>query len=73
MIKKDIEDNVDKPQSAQITPEQEYEDLIKMAENAGISDLMKLYGEYRKLLDMSDKYLQQMNPTFSFSTTDSST
>lgn len=68
-----MKSNVIKTQSAQITAEQEYEDLMKMAENAGISDLMKLYSEYRKLIDMSDKYLQQMNPKFSFSTTDSST
>jgi hypothetical protein len=73
MIKKDIMKNVDETQSAQRTPTQEYEDLMKMAEIAGISDLMKLYGEYRKLIDMSDEYLQQLSPTFSFSTTDSST
>lgn len=69
---KDFKDDLDKSQPIQNDPEKEYEELMKMAENAGISDLMKLYGEYRKLLDMSDKYLQQMNPKFSFSTTDSS-
>lgn len=70
---KDFKNNLDKSQPIQNDPETEYEELMKMAENAGISDLMKLYGEYRKLLDMSDKYLQQLNPKFSFSTTDSST
>jgi hypothetical protein len=69
---KDFKNNLDKSQPIQNDPEREYEELMKMAENAGISDLMKLYGEYRKLLDMSDKYLQQLNPKFSFSTTDSS-
>ncbi len=70
---KDFKNNLDKSQPMRNDPEKEYEELMKMAENAGISDLMKLYGEYRKLLDMSDKYLQQLNPTFSFSTTNSST
>jgi len=70
---KDFKNNLDKSQPMRNDPEREYEELMKMAENAGISDLMKLYGEYRKLLDMSDKYLQQLNPTFSFSTTNSST
>ena len=70
---KDFKNNLDKSQPIQDDPEREYEELMKMAENAGISDLMKLYGEYRKLLDMSNKYLQQLNPKFSFSTTDSST
>jgi len=69
----DFENDLEKLQRAQNDSEKEYEELMKMAENAGISDLMKLYGEYRKLLDMSDKYLQQLNPKFSFSTTDSST
>jgi len=70
---KDFKNNLDKSQPIQNDPETEYEELMKMAENAGISDLMKLYGEYRKLLDMSNEYLQQLNPKFSFSTTDSST
>ena len=70
---KDFKNNLDKSQPMRNDPEKEYEELMKMAENVGISDLMKLYGEYRKLLDMSDKYLQQLNPTFSFSTTNSST
>jgi len=70
---KDFKNNLDKSQPIQNDPEREYEELMKMAENAGISDLMKLYGEYRKLLDMSNEYLQQLNPKFSFSTTDSST
>jgi len=70
---KDFKNNLDKSQPMRNDPEKEYEELMKMAENAGTSDLMKLYGEYRKLLDMSDKYLQQLNPTFSFSTTNSST
>jgi len=69
---KDFKNNLHKSQPIHNDPEKEYEELMKIAENAGISDLMKLYGEYRKLLDMSDKYLQQLNPKFSFSTTDSS-
>ncbi|MEO0124003.1 MAG: hypothetical protein ABIL69_08395 [candidate division WOR-3 bacterium] len=46
---------------------------MKLSENAGISDLMKLYGEYKKLLDIANTYLQQMNQKFVFSTKDSST
>jgi len=53
--------------------EKEYRQLIKLSENAGIMDLMKLYGEYKKLLDTANKFLQQMNQKFVFSTKDSST
>lgn len=53
--------------------EDEYSQLMKLSENAGISDLMKLYGEYKKLLDLANRYLQQMNQKFVFSTKDSST
>jgi hypothetical protein len=54
------------------TKDKEYAELMKMAENAGIADLMKLYEEYSKLLELSNIYMQQMNQRFSFSTTNSS-
>jgi len=53
--------------------EREYEEILKLGENAGIADLMKIYGEYKQLMDMSAQYLQMLNPNFTFSTTDSST
>ncbi len=62
-----------KSQPHQNNREEEYRQLMKLSENAGISDLMKLYGEYKKLLDIANTYLQQMNQKFVFSTKDSST
>jgi len=53
--------------------EKEYEELKKMAEKAGIADLAKAYGEYKKLMEMSFRYLQEMSPKYTFSTLDSST
>ena len=50
----------------------EYEDFIRMTENVGVADLLRLYTEYKKLLDISSKYMQEMYPRFAFSTTDSS-
>jgi hypothetical protein len=52
--------------------EEEYNKLKKMGEEAGLEDLMKIYGEYKRLVDMSEIYLQTMQPKLTFSTTDSS-
>jgi hypothetical protein len=53
--------------------EKDYKQLKKMAEKAGIADLSKILGEYNELVRMSSKYLQEMNPKYTFSTLDSST
>lgn len=53
--------------------EKEIQEIKKMAEKAGIVDLMKVYGEYKKLMEMSNRYLQEMRPKFTFSTTNSTT
>jgi len=53
--------------------EKEYQEVKKMAENAGIADLMKVYGEYKKLMEMSNRYLKEISPKYIFSTTNSTT
>ncbi|MCW7074490.1 MAG: hypothetical protein OCU24_01375 [Candidatus Methanospirare jalkutatii] len=49
----------------------EYEEMRKLGENAGIEDLMSLYGEYQKWMQISTQYLKEMDVKFTFSTTDS--
>ena len=49
----------------------EYEEMRKLGENAGIEDLMSLYGEYQKWMQISMQYLKEMDVKFTFSTTDS--
>jgi len=49
----------------------EYEEMRKLGEQAGIVDLMSLYGEYQKWMQISMEYLKEMDIKFTFSTTDS--
>jgi len=49
----------------------EYEEMRKLGEKAGIEDLMSLYGEYQKWMQISMQYLKEMDVKFTFSTTDS--
>ena len=49
----------------------EYEEMRKLGEKAGIADLMYLYEEYQKWMQISMQYLKEMNVKFTFSTTDS--
>jgi len=51
--------------------ERELEEMKKIGESAGIEDLMAVYGEYQKLMQLSMQYLKEMDVKFSFSTTDS--
>ncbi len=51
--------------------EREYEEMRKLGEKAGIEDLMFLYGEYQKWMQISMQYLKEMDVKFTFSTTDS--
>ena len=48
-----------------------YEEMRKLGEKAGIEDLMSLYGEYQKWMQISMQYLKEMDVKFTFSTTDS--
>lgn len=48
-------------------------ELKKMEEKAGIADLLEVYGEYKRLMEMTAEYLQETNPKFTFSTVNSST
>jgi len=49
----------------------EYEEMKKLGEEAGIEDLMSLYGEYQKWMQISMQYLKETDMKFTFSTTDS--
>ncbi len=51
----------------------EYADFTRMAENAGVADLLRLYNDYKKILDIGSRYMQEMYPVFTFITTNSST
>jgi len=51
--------------------EMEYEEMKRLGEKAGIEDLMSLYGEYQKWMQISMQYLKEMDAKFTFSTTDS--
>ena len=50
----------------------ELEEIKKLEENVGIEDLMAVYGEYQKAMQISAEYLKEMNVKFTFSTTDTS-
>ena len=49
----------------------EYEEMRKLGEKAGIEDLISLYGEYQRWMQISMQYLKEMDVKFTFSTTDS--
>ncbi len=49
----------------------EYEEMKKLGEKAGIEDLMALYGEYQKWVQISMQYLKEIDVKFTLSTTDS--
>lgn len=51
--------------------EKEYQELIKLGEKAGIADLAEVYNQYDEFIKISRTYLQEFNPKFSFSTTNS--
>jgi hypothetical protein len=56
-----------------VSSKQEYETLKKLGEKAGVTDVLKVYGDYRKLIEASYKYLEAMDREFSFSAVDTST
>jgi hypothetical protein len=51
--------------------EKEIEEMKKLGESAGIEDLMAVYGEYQRLMQIATQYLKETGPRFTFSTTDS--
>ena len=51
--------------------EKELEEMKKLGESAGIEDLMAVYGEYQRLMQIATQYLKETSPRFTFSTTDS--
>lgn len=55
------------------TKEIEYKDIVKgLEENPGIAELMKIYSDYQKIIQTSNKYLQAMQTKFTVSTSNSS-
>ena len=51
--------------------EKEIEEMRKLGESAGIEDLMAVYGEYQRLMQIATQYLKETGPRFTFSITDS--
>jgi len=51
--------------------EMEYKEMRELGEKAGIKDLMLLYEDYQKWMQISMQYLKEMDVKFTFSTTDS--
>jgi len=51
--------------------EKEFEEMKKIGESVGIEDLMAVYGEYQKVMQIAMQYLGEMSVKFTFSTTDS--
>jgi len=49
---------------------QEFEELIKLGEKAGISELMEVYGNFQEYIDASAEYFELFEPKFLLSTTD---
>lgn len=51
--------------------EAEYDELVEAAENAGIAELLEVYGSYAKVAELCMIYLRQTVPQSITSTTDS--
>ena len=49
----------------------EFEEMLKLGENAGIVDLMTVYGQYQDYFNLSREYLEEFNPKFVSTTSDS--
>lgn len=48
--------------------EKEYEELMKLGECAGISELMEFYGGYQEYFKECKEYFKLINPEMEFST-----
>jgi len=56
-----------------MSKEEEYKDIVKgLKENPGIADLMRIYSDYQKIIQTSNKYLQAIQTKFTVSTSNSS-
>jgi len=62
---------INKREKNKTEKEIEYEEMRKLGEKAGIEDLISLYGEYQRWMQISMQYLKEMDVKFTFSTTDS--
>ncbi len=49
--------------------EMEYEELLRLSENAGVSDVMKFFGEYEEYFNENKEFLRLITPETEFSTT----
>jgi len=57
-------------EKAKTEKEKEIEEMKKLGEFAGIEDLMAVYGEYQRLMQLATQYLKEIDPKFAFLTTD---
>jgi len=49
----------------------EFEEMMKLGENAGIIDLVTAYGQYKEYVNLSRDYLEEFNPKNVSTTSDS--
>ena len=49
--------------------EKDFEELRKIAQKTGIEDLMIVYGNYQKYIEISMRYLKEMDAKVKLSTT----
>ena len=61
------------PSWENMSSEKEYEELKKLGEKAGVSEIIEVYGDYCKLMEASFEYLEAFDREFSFSTVDTTT
>ncbi|MBY8989420.1 MAG: hypothetical protein KGD58_01590 [Candidatus Lokiarchaeota archaeon] len=51
--------------------EDDYSELIKLGEKAGISELMEIYGQSEEISKITEEYLKEYNTKFFLTTTNS--
>ena len=51
--------------------EDDYSELIKLGEKAGISELMEVYDQSEEILELSEEYLKEYDAKFFLTTTNS--
>lgn len=49
--------------------EKDFEEIRKIAQKTGIEDLMIVYGNYQKYIEISMRYLKEMDAKVNLSTT----
>lgn len=49
--------------------EEEYEEFMDLLQEVGISEIMELYNQSKELLNICTQYLKELDPKFTFLTT----